>query len=152
MSCQEAINSTQKQDFLAKSLSPPTLSTVEYSSRYLLFISHIFGHLFLNWLSTRVYIHESQGPRLERNFRHWQKAKTWWTWRVISIIAENKPCMLITRLICIKLSPMRRDSYPQLPRSLLATPGSMTSLWRAHTKKKKKKKSKETLAFLESRL
>ena len=114
---------------------------VEYSWGYLLFISHIFDDLFLNWLSTRVYIHESQGPRLERNFRHCQRAKTWWTWRVISIIAENKPRMLITRLICIQLSPTRRDSYPQLPRSLLATPGSMTSLWRAHTKKKKEQRN-----------
>ena len=39
--------------------------------------SHIFDDLFLNWLSTRVYISESKGPRLERNFRHCQKTKTW---------------------------------------------------------------------------
>ena len=89
-------------------------------------------------------IQESQGPR---NFRHCQKAKTWWPWRVISIIAENKPGMLITRLICIQLCPTRRDSYPQFPRSLLATPGSMTSLWRGHTKKKKKKEQRNACIF-----
>ena len=81
------------------------------------------------------------------------KKKTWWTWRVISIIAENKSGMLITRLICIQLSPTRRDSYPQFSRSLLVTLGSMASLWRAHMKKKKKRaKKRKTLTFLESRL
>ena len=120
---------------------------VEYSLGYLLFISHIFDDLFLNWLSTRVYIHESQGPRLERNFRHCQRAKTLWTWRVISIIAETKPRMLITRLVCIQLSPTRRDSYSQFPRSLLATPGSMTSLWRAHTHTHTKKEQRNACIF-----
>ena len=49
-------------------------------------------------------------------------------------------------------SQSRRDFYPQFPRFMLGTPGTMNPLL-AHThekkKNKKKKKRKETVALLE---
>ena len=106
--------------------SHPLLSTVEYSSGYLLF-------------NTRVYLQKNQGPQFEEN----------------DIIAKHPKCgqlcasfqssskinrMLITRLMVY--------SYPQFLRSPLGTPGTMIHhLARTH----EKKKEKETPASLESR-
>ena len=47
--------------------------------------------MFLDWLSTRVWIHENWRASIRVKLHHCQRAKKWWTWRVISIIAENKP-------------------------------------------------------------
>ena len=47
--------------------------------------------MFLDWLSTRVWIHENWSTSIRAKLRHYQRAKKWWTWRVISITAENKP-------------------------------------------------------------
>ena len=69
-----------RNDFLATSFSLPTLSTFEYSSGYLLFIS--YSTMIENGrINTRKLIGEK--------LHHRQRPKTWWTWRVI--INENKP-------------------------------------------------------------
>ena len=47
--------------------------------------------MFLDWLSTRVWIRENWRASIQAKLHHCQRAKKWWTWRVISIIAENKP-------------------------------------------------------------
>ena len=47
--------------------------------------------MFLDWLSTRVWIHENWRASIRAKLNHCQRAKKWWTGRVISIIAENKP-------------------------------------------------------------
>ena len=99
-----------KEDF------PAIISTVEYSSGYLL-------------LNTRVSLQENEGPQFRENY----------------IIAKGPKCdqfcasfqssskiyrMLITRSVAYNES--RHDSYPQFPRSPLGTPGTMGR----HTKKK----------------
>ena len=70
-----------KQDFLAKRFSPPPLLTIEYYSGYLLFISYstICEYACVNTRKKgRFYLREIT-------------SKTWWTWSVFSIIAENIP-------------------------------------------------------------
>ena len=47
--------------------------------------------MFLDWSSTRVWIRENWRASIQAKLHHCQRAKRWWTWRVISITAENKP-------------------------------------------------------------
>ena len=81
-------NETKCSSYQALLKSRPTLSTAEYSSGYLLFISHSTFCFWINWVRMYIkYVHENQGPQFERNqLHHYQR-----TWRVISIIAEKKP-------------------------------------------------------------
>ena len=97
---EEAIKYTKKQDFTAKSFSRPTLSTVEYSSGYLLFTSYskIFSELIeYVCIDTRkssasirqkLYIIAKQQKRDEHGASFQTSPKI------------NR--MLITRLICIQ--------------------------------------------------
>ena len=125
-------NRNTKQDLLAKSFSLPTLSTVEYSSGYLLFISCSKICLWIDWFSTTENTSAVAGyPHvyITRNFKGLDSREitslpeiknVMRTWRVISIIAENKP---------------HAHHNSQFPRSPLGTPGTMTSLCILNTKK-----------------
>ena len=67
-----AINST-RQDLLAKRILIPTLSTVEYSSEYLFFIS--FSTISFELIRTLVYLDENQGNviKIAHHFNHRRK-------------------------------------------------------------------------------
>ena len=47
------------------------------------FVSELIEYACINTRKSRASIREKR--------HHYQRAKTWWTWRVISVIAENKP-------------------------------------------------------------
>ena len=45
--------------------------------------------MWTDWV--RVYKYTKSKASTREKLLHCQRAKTWWTWRVISVIAENKP-------------------------------------------------------------
>ena len=85
-----------KQEFLAKRFAHPTLSTVKYS----------LGHLLVIWYSRICFridwVHVYKYTKIGRNYIM-QRAKTWWTWRVISIIAEKTACSSQDHLHTMKI-------------------------------------------------
>ena len=93
-----------KQYFRTKSFSLPSLSTVEYSSAHLLFISY----------STMI---ENACINTQKSI--WEKLQTKNTMNkacIISIIiAKNIYCMLITRLICTQWKCMTTNQFIASP-------------------------------------
>ena len=85
-------NMYMKQDFLAKKFLLPTLSTVRYFSRYLLFISYLTICFWIDWVHLYINTRKSR-PRLERNYNIAREQKNVMsvTRDVIFIIAKNKP-------------------------------------------------------------
>ena len=59
------------------------LKDVYFLYRIRRFVSELIECACINTRKSRASIREKR--------HHCQRAKTWWTWRVISIIAENKP-------------------------------------------------------------
>ena len=78
-----------KQIFLAKKFSLPTLSTVEYSSGYLLFIWYLTICFWIDLLHLYKYTKIKVLDSREITSLPETK-KMWWTWHVISVIAKNK--------------------------------------------------------------
>ena len=77
----EAINSTRNRISQRKVFHFLLYRRSNISSEYLLFIS--YSTIYTRVLNTRKSIREK--------LHHCQRAKAWWTWRVISIIPQNKP-------------------------------------------------------------
>lgn len=73
-------------DFFTNRFSLPTLSMVEYSSEYLLFISYSTTCFLIDWV--HVY---NQGLRFKRNCIIARKQKRDKTWHVVPIVVQNKP-------------------------------------------------------------
>ena len=64
----------------------------------------VFDNLFLNWLSTGVYMISNtwkSSASIPQKLHYCQRAKTRWTWRIRSVVAENNS-MLKSRLSCIQ--------------------------------------------------
>ena len=89
-----------KQDFVTKSLSRPPLSTAEYSSGYLRYISNSTICFWIDWVCVYKYtqikgLDSREITSLPEIKNLMNNSASFYSW-------PNINCMLITRLICIQ--------------------------------------------------